>query len=324
MQKKIFLFFICIFFFPISVFAYSNRIAIGGETIGIEVHSEGIYVVGFYEVDGKKIAEEAGFQVGDVILEIDHQKTFEVKDFDDILLEEREYVFTVLRKQKYVDIFLDLKSDNHVLQTGLYVKDTIQGIGTLSYIDPETKVFGSLGHEILETSSYSKFLLKQGEIYKAEVSSIKKSVDGSAGEKNAKIDKNEKVGSIYRNEVDGIFGKYDLEVSDRELYTVASKSEIHKGDAHIRTVIKDNDIKECLIRILSIDEGSDTKNILFEITDESFIRKTGGIIQGMSGSPIIQDGKIIGVVNYVIVDDTKKGYGIFIETMLEEGDKIIS
>lgn len=322
-MRKIVLFFF-LFFFPLSVFAYSNRIAVGGETIGIEVHSNGIYVVGFYEVNGKKIAQDAGFQVGDIIQEINHKKVQGLYSFDDILTEEKEYVFTVLRNQKYHDISLLLRMENQSLQTGLYVKDTIQGIGTLSYIDPDTKIFGSLGHEILETSSYSKFLLKEGNIYKAEVSSIKKSVTGMAGEKNAKIFKNQKIGSVNRNEIDGIFGKYDFDISDRDFFDIALKSEIHKGDAYLRTVIKENEVHDYLIHILSIDEGSDTKNLLFEIVDDDFIKRAGGIVQGMSGSPILQDGKIIGVVNYVIVDDVKKGYGIFIQTMLEEGDKVIS
>lgn len=322
MRKIVFFFFI--FFFPLSVFAYSNRIAVGGETIGIEVRSNGIYVVGFYEVNGKKIAQDAGFQVGDIIQEIDHKKVQELYSLDDILTEEKEYVFTVLRNHKFHDISLLLRKENQSLQTGLYVKDTIQGIGTLSYIDPDTKIFGSLGHEILETSSFSKFLLKEGNIYKAEVSSIKKSVTGMAGEKNAKIFKNQKIGSVNRNEIDGIFGKYDFDISDKDLFDIALKSEIHKGDAYLRTVIKENEVHDYLIHILSIDEGSDTKNLLFEIVDDDFIKRAGGIVQGMSGSPILQDGKIIGVVNYVIVDDVKKGYGIFIQTMLEEGDKVIS
>lgn len=324
MKKKALLFYFILLLFPIHIFAYSNRIAVGGETIGIEVHSDGVYVVGFYDVSGRKIAEDAGFQIGDIIKEIDHNETPNVVSLNQLLQDEKDYTFTVLRNHEKKDINLFLKLDNNLLKTGLYVKDQINGIGTLSYIDPETKIFGSLGHEILESSSTSKFQLKNGTIYKAEVSSIKKSINGSAGEKNAKIDKNIEVGNIEKNEIEGIFGKYTNDFSDKEILEVADKNEIRKGEASIRTVVKDDKVEEYKINIISIDEEEKNKNILFEITDKDLIQKSGGIVQGMSGSPIIQNNKIIGVVNYVIVDEAKKGFGIFIKTMLEEGDKNIS
>ena len=197
-------------------------------------------------------------------------------------------------------------------------------MGTLSYIDPESRIFGSLGHEIQESFSFSKFEIEDGTIYKAEVSNIKKSVDGDTGEKNALIDKNSNYGIINKNEIEGIFGKYTYDISNRDIYEVGNPNEIKKGEGFIRTNIDNSRVDDYKINIISIDEYSSTKNILFEITDKRLLNKTGGIIQGMSGSPIIQNNKIIGVVNYVIVEDTKKGYGIFITTMLKEGDKIIS
>ena len=122
----------------------------------------------------------------------------------------------------------------------------------------------------------------------------------------------------------GLFGKYEEDYSNREILSVGDISSIKKGNASIRTVINGNNIENFDINILSIDESNSTKNIMFEITDKKLLNATGGIVQGMSGSPIIQNNKIIGVVNYVIVDNTKRGYGIFITKMLEEGDKIMS
>ncbi len=324
MKIKRLFFFLFLLLFPFPIFAYSSKVAIGGDTIGIEVHSDGVYVVGFYSVDGNEIAKDAGFLVGDVILEINHKKMIDVSSFHDIIQESKNYTFTVLRGNQKKEIPLFVKLEHHMYQTGLYVKDQINGIGTLSYIDPETKVYGSLGHEILESSSFSKFLLKEGTIYKAEVSSIKKSVDGNTGEKNAIIDTNEEIGSINRNEIDGIFGIYTSDFSNMDLLDVGDKKEIRKGNAVIRTVLQDDFVEEFQINILSIDENDPIKNILFEITDSKLLRNSGGIVQGMSGSPIIQNHKIIGVVNYVIVDEAKRGYGIFIQTMLEEGDRLIS
>ena len=325
-MKKIvyWLILLCVFLFPITIFAYSDHIIVGGETIGIEVHSNGIYVVGFYDVSSHDIAREAGFEIGDIIKKIDSKDVVSISDLNEILSEEKNYKFQVLRKDKNINISLDVVEDESVLKTGLYVKDQINGIGTLSYIDPETKIFGSLGHEILESNSMSKFQIENGKIYKAEVSAIKKSSDGRTGEKSAIIDKDEEKGNIVLNEEKGIFGIYNDDVDSKEVLSIAEKEEIKQGKATIRTVLEDSNVKDFDIRILSIDESSSTKNIFFEIVDDKLLKKTGGIVQGMSGSPILQNNKIIGVVNYVVVEDASKGYGIFITSMLEEGDKILS
>lgn len=309
---------------PLNIYAYSDKIILGGETIGIEVYSKGVYVVGFYEVNGKNIGYDAGFKVGDIITKINNKNISNIHHLNDMLNITGTYKFTIIRNSKELVIPIKLELEDNVLKTGLYVKDRINGIGTLSYIDPNTLVFGSLGHEIIETKSYSKFEISDGNIFSASVSNINKSVNGNAGSKNAIIDKKDDIGTIKSNELEGIFGKYNDPIDDRKLIDVGNISSIKKGKATIRTVVTDNLVEDFSINILSIDESSDSKNILFEIDDNKLLSKTGGIVQGMSGSPIIQNNKIIGVVNYVIVDSTKRGYGIFITKMLEEGDKIIS
>ena len=307
---------------PINIYAYSNKIIIGGETIGIEIHSNGVYIVGFYNVNGKNIAEKAGFQKGDIIQEVNNNKITNINSLNKALETEKKYNFKVLRNETIKEITLKPEKENNIIKTGLYVKDQITGIGTLSYIDPETKIFGALGHEIIESSSLERFNLKEGNIYKAEVSSIKKSTNGLTGEKNANINKNENYGNIKENEINGIYGNYVDETNTKDIKPVGTKEEIQKGSALIRTVINNDTVEEFKINILTINESDPTKNILFEITDEKLLNQTGGIVQGMSGSPIIQNGKIIGVVNYVIIEEANKGYGIFITSMLEEGDKI--
>ena len=325
MKNKIIVFYlILLLILPINIFAYSDKIILGGETIGIKVNSNGVYVVGFYEVNNKMIAEESGFKIGDIIKSINNQDINNINDLNNIIIDNKEYNFSVIRNNKNIDLKLQLEEENNIYKTGLYVKDTIYGSGTMSYIDPETKVFGSLGHEIIETSSYKKFELNEGEIYKAEVNSIKKSTSNTTGEKNTTINSNEIVGEIYSNEINGIYGIYTAEINNKNLYEIAKPNEIVKGKAYIETVINKDKVERFEIRIDTIDEGNLTKNIKFTITDNKLLEKTGGIIQGMSGSPIIQNNKIIGAVNYVIVNEKEQGYGIFITTMLEEGDKILN
>ena len=309
---------------PINTLAYSNYVIASGKTIGIQVNSKGVLVVGFYEVDNAYIGKDAGFEIGDKITKVNNQDVETISSMVDALNKEgkTEIDFTITRENKEKTIHLSLKEDeNKVLKTGLYVKDQINGIGTLTYIDPETKRFGALGHEIVETATAQKFEIKDGKIFDATVSNIKKSRDGNAGEKNATYDKTTSAGEIDNNDITGIYGNYKEEIANMETLEVGDIEDIKKGKATIRTVIENEQVEDFNINIIGIDTTSKTKNILFEIIDEDLLKKTGGVVQGMSGSPIIQNNKIIGAVNYVIVNDTKKGYGIFITTMLEEGDK---
>lgn len=323
-KNKILLLILLLVIVPINVFAYSNYVIASGETIGIEVNSKGVLVVGFYEVNNEFIAKDAGFQIGDKIISIDGKDVNCINDMVNAIetKNKTEINFKVTREKSQKELTLIMKEDeNKVLKTGLFVKDKINGIGTLTYIDPETKRFGALGHEILETTTAQKFEIKDGKIFNATVSNIEKSRDGAAGEKNASYNKSLSTGEIDTNDITGIYGNYQEEISNMERMEVGDENDIALGKANIRTVIKGNDIKDYDINILNIDKSSKTKNILFEIIDNELLEKTGGVVQGMSGSPIVQNNKIIGAVNYVIVNDTKKGYGIFITTMLEEGDK---
>lgn len=309
---------------PINIFAYSDYVVVGGETIGIEVNSSGVLVVGFYKINDEYIAKKAGFAVGDIILKVNNN---EIEDIDSMVsfIEKsgnKKVNFLVNRDGKNKEINLELEEDeNGILKTGLYVKDKINGIGTLTYIDPETKIFGALGHEIVESTTASKFEIKDGVIYDALVTGIVKSRNGRAGEKNATYNKQDIYGKVSNNESVGIFGQYTDNFNEKNKIKVATTDEITTGEASIRTVVSGNEVEEFKINIIKLDDNSKTKNILFEITDDGLLEKTGGIVQGMSGSPIIQDNKIIGAVNYVIVNDTTKGYGVFITTMLEEGEK---
>lgn len=309
---------------PFNVLAYSDYVVVGGNNVGIEINSKGIMVVGFYKVNGKDIGKDAGFINGDKIIKVSNK---EVTSINDMIKKINENIndnpveFTVLRNNSETNIKLSLvKDSNNVYKTGLYVKDQITGIGTLTYIDPNTKIYGALGHEIIESNSNIKIEVKDGKIFGASIVGITKSTDTTTGEKNARFNDDITYGTINENTISGIFGKYTNKFDRTRLKKVAQPDEVEIGSAKILTVLNENNIEEFDINVLKVNRDGLTKNILFEITDERLKNKTNGVIKGMSGSPIIQNNKIIGAVTHAIVNDNTKGYGIFITTMLEEGE----
>lgn len=322
--KKIFLMLLfTLLIIPINALAYSNKLILGGQNIGIEVKTKGILVIGLYEINGKLIAEESGIQKGDYITKVNNNSINSISDFtneinkdDDKAKIDIEYI----RKGKSYQGSLNIVNDNGEYKTGLYVKDTITGIGTLTFIDPNTKTFGALGHEVADRNTNEILNVDDGSIYYSYITGITKSINGTPGEKEANYDSNQKYGIINENTKKGVFGNYTSSINSDNLYEVASIDEIKTGKATIFTVIDGENVESFEIEIEKINNKDETKNIVFKITDEKLLSLTGGIIQGMSGSPIVQNNKIIGAVTHVIVNDCTRGYGIFITNMLEEAE----
>ena len=311
-----------IFSIPNNILAYSDYIIPGGENIGISINTKGVMVVGTYEINGKYPALEAGIKLGDTIIKVDDTKINSIDELVSVLSNKTGKVeMTLKRNNKEYSTELLLTEEDGIKKTGVYVKDNITGIGTLSYIDPGTNIYGALGHEVIETNTGKMLEVKDGKIVSSTVTNINRSEDGLPGSKNAELDEQEN-GNISKNTDSGIFGKYTSELPNKKKYKVAKIDQIELGEAKILTVLANTEIKEYTINILKIyKKNNDNKNILFEVTDQELISKTGGIVQGMSGSPIIQGDYIIGAVTHVVVDDPKKGYGIFITNMLEEGER---
>ena len=311
--------------FPFNVFAYSDYILAGGQNIGIELHSNGILIVGTYLVNGVDAAKKANLQPGDKIISINGENIYSIEQMLDVIShinDKNNIELSYQRGSKSLTTNLTLiKDNNDVYKTGLYVKDSINGVGTLTFIDPNTKIYGALGHEIIEKSTGQKLEIKDGKIYSSIVTDIIPSNDGNPGEKNARYNVNDIYGDIKENTTSGIFGMYTREIPKGKLYKVAQKNEIKLGKASILTVVDNDNIEEFSINILKLNSNNnEIKNILFEVTDKTLLEKAGGIVQGMSGSPIIQDNKIVGAVTHVVVDDCTKGYGILITNMLEEAE----
>lgn len=309
---------------PFNVYAYSSYVIASGKNIGIELNATGVIIVGTYDVGNMNPSKKAGLITGDKIIKVNDVATNSIKEMVSVISNTKEnYVkLTYVRDNKEFNTNLSLVNDNSgTLKTGLYVKDSINGVGTLTFIDPNTRLYGALGHEIIEKSSGQKLEISGGKIFSSVVTGINRSSDGKPGEKNARYDTNSVFGNVIENTNSGIFGKYTSDISKNEkLYKVAEVSDIKVGHARILTTIKDDVIEEFDINILKVNSNNTNKNLLFEVIDENLLNVTGGIVQGMSGSPIIQDDYIIGAVTHVVVDNTKRGYGIFITTMLKEAE----
>lgn len=325
MKKIIFTFFI-ILFLPLNILAYSKYIIPGGESIGINIESNGLVVVGFYKVNDKYIAKN-NIKIGDVILEVNHIKVNSISELTNIIndniVDNNKVDILIKRNNKSINTQLDLVLDDNILKTGLYIKDSVIGLGTLSYIDPVTKIYGALGHEIILNETKSKIEVRDGNILLSNVNSIDKSRNGHVGSKNANISYNKIIGTIVKNTNKGIFGNYTDKIPSKEKIEIGYFNDIRKGNAYILTVTKNNIIEKYDINIVDkYPSKSETqKAFSFEVIDNKLINKTGGIVQGMSGSPVIQDNKIIGAVTNVLVDNVTLGYGISIISMLEEGEK---
>lgn len=319
--KKTFLLLLLFFSVPI-VHAYSDYVIVSGDNIGIELNSKGVIVVGFYKVNENYIAKDSGLEVGDLIVSVDNEKVDTVMQLSSMVKQSLGNIkIGYIRDNitNYTNLKLDRDSSQQ-FKTGIYVKDSISGIGTLTYIDPGTNIFGALGHEIVDSTNGKIFNIKSGNIYRSKVTNVEPSTNGSPGEKNATVLSDEKKGNIKENTIKGIFGNYTYPIDKSKLYKVAQSNEIKKGEAKILTVLNGTKVNEYSINILKVNSNIETKNILFEITDETLLKSTNGIIQGMSGSPIIQNNYIVGAVTHVVIDNPHRGYGILITKMLEEGE----
>lgn len=320
---KKFIIFLCLLGFPLQVLAYSNEVILGGNTIGIDIKSNGIMIIGFYKVNNEYLKSD--LKEGDVITHIGNTEVNTIneltKAIEKNMNNNSEVEITYIRNNDEEKTTLKLIKDKDMFKTGLYVKDSITGIGTLTFIDPESNVYGALGHEIIEANTSKIIEVKSGMIFKNNITSIEISQDGAPGSKNAKFYYNHDYGDITKNTKYGIYGKYKDKYQQDKLIEIAKKDEVKVGNAKIYTVLEGEKIEEFDIYINKINENSDIKNITFEITDENLLAKTGGIVQGMSGSPIVQNEKLVGAVTHVITDNVKTGYGLFIETMLEESER---
>ncbi|MBQ8541206.1 MAG: SpoIVB peptidase [Clostridia bacterium] len=303
-----------------------EEVLVGGEPIGIRLYSDGLVVVAVGRVNENKKspAETAGIKEGDVIVSVDGEKVGTPSEFSDkIAASEGEMEIGVLsgEKEKTVTVMPEVSVYDGVKRIGLWVRDSTAGVGTLTYINPDSMTYGALGHGVSDADTGVKFAVREGSIEECAIAEIKKGEKGNPGElKGAFLPDAKVLGNITKNEKEGIFGSLTA-VPEGESVPLGHKSEIKKGKAYIRTCLDGKEIADYEIEITKVSKNgkNPSKGLVIKVTDERLIDITGGIVQGMSGSPILQDGKLIGAVTHVLVNDPTKGYGIFIENMIEAG-----
>ena len=301
-----------------------TNVIIGGENIGFGLKPAGLLISGTYDV---KVGAESfnpkknDINKGDLIIEADNIKISSLDDLNRAILRDEDNVLNlkIVRDDLILSRDLPLISTGEKIKTGLYVKDELLGVGTVTFYKEETGTYFALGHQARggEDTCY-----QNGTLYESSVQGISPSSPGKAGQKNATLNQDEIIGNIKKNTDYGIFGSYyDIDTSGLK-YEIAEVNEIALGKAQFITVL-DGDKKETFdIEITSINKNQKekTKTLSLKVIDDKLINKTGGIVAGMSGSPIIQNGKIIGAVTHVITKDPLRGYGIFEKTMLDELD----
>ena len=289
----------------------------GGETAGIRLSTEGLLVT---KLESDSPAGKAGLRVSDTILSIDGQAVATAKDASSHLTPGQGVRVCVRRGEKTAEFFITPEKTSTGCRLGVSVRDNISGIGTITFYDPETGVCGALGHGVAGLTGTQPVRTTGGVFVSSRVTDVQKGVRGTPGELHGSFDVTTILGTIRQNETHGIFGTL-RRPPDREAVKAASASEVHTGPAVILANVEGTQVQEYCVRIDKLYENAENgRDLLLTVTDERLLEKTGGIVQGMSGSPILQNGKLVGAVTHVLVNRPEQGYGIFISNMLSQCD----
>ena len=302
----------------------------GGQAIGVALHTSGVLVVGTSDLAGGAAnpAQEAGLQPGDVIRSIDGQEIENAQHLTQLVNarggETVEMVVQRTGREMHMRISPVRDALDGQYRLGVWVRDSTAGVGTLSFYDPESGAFGALGHAITDVDTGESLTVRDGDIMHADIVDVLKGQRGEPGElKGSFLKEGETFGSILLNNAFGIYGQSD-EALVNPLYPqglpVGSRYSVHEGKASILSTVEGDTVREYEVEITRcVQQGSPAqKGMILRVTDPELLERTGGIVQGMSGSPILQDGHIIGAVTHVYVNDPTQGYGMYIEWMLEQ------
>ncbi len=299
----------------------------GGMPFGVKITTPGVMIIGTSEIScgGEKLcpARQAGLQAGDTIKAVDKK---EVKGIGDITsaLENcggkaLEISYSRGKEERVTSLTPLIPDGEKSYKAGMWIRDSMAGIGTVTFIDPETNAFGGLGHGICDSESEQLIPFERGSISSVTISGVIKGKAGTPGELRGYFSPGS-IGELCGNSECGVFGTLNSlpDTIPEGPLPVASPDEVHDGDAYIWCTLDKNNVQRFKITLSDVchDRGKTTKCFTVNVTDPALIELSGGIVQGMSGSPIIQDGKLVGAVTHVLISDPTRGYGIFLENML--------
>ena len=303
----------------------------GGTSVGIKLSTEGVLVVGFSDVETRGGTESspakiAGLQLGDVLLKVNGKEIQGAKQLGLLIKENNNNLVNVefIRQGCKFNKDIELVKEGEAYKLGLWVRDSTAGIGTLTFYDANSKTFGALGHPITDGDTNTTFTIKDGDLLSASILSVRKGEKGVPGElRGLFVNERSTIGKISINATSGIFGSATKDLINpkfSEPMSIGLRNEVKEGPATIISTVDDEGPKEYSIEIVKLlqQDKSGPKSMIIRVTDEELLSKTGGIVQGMSGSPIIQNNKIVGAVTHVLINKPDIGYGIYIEWMLEE------
>lgn len=302
-----------------------------GKAIGMKLYTDGVLVVGMSEIEGKKPYESSGIKEGDRIVEINHEKIENTEDLMSTVNKSNgnEIEVTYMREEDTMTTSIKpVKSQDNQYKLGLWVRDAAAGVGTMTFYEPSSGMFAALGHGITDIDTCELIDIANGELVTTNILSIVKGEKGNPGEIRGTIENGVNIGNIYKNTEFGVYGnitdKTKLNIKQDNEMEVALRSEVHTGKAEILCELDDGKIEKYEIEIqkLFTNNNEDNKSMVIKITDERLIEKTGGIIQGMSGAPIIQNGKFCGAITHVLVNDPTTGYGVFADIMIKQMKEI--
>lgn len=298
-----------------------------GKAIGMKMYTEGVLVVGMSEIEGEKPYEFSGIEAGDKIIEIDNKKVNSTDELIECVNNSNgkniEIKYISEQEEKTTSIEPIMTSDNEY-KLGLWVRDAAAGVGTLTFYEPSSGQFGALGHGINDVDTYELIDIASGELVTTNILEIVKGADGAPGEIRGSIDNGVTIGKISKNTSFGVYGNVEnfakVQNGNSNEMEVANRTEIQTGKAQILCELENGKTESYEIEIQKIflDNNENNKSMLIKVIDEELLKKTGGIIQGMSGAPIIQNGKFIGGVTHVLVNDSKMGYAVFGDLMVKQ------
>ena len=301
-----------------------------GSAVGIKLFSQGVLVVGFTDVVTEagpaNPARQAGMREGDVITHLDGQAVSSIEEVRDILAQEggEDLDLTIRRdgREEEMTVRAVQCAADGAYKLGAWIRDSMAGIGTLTFADPETGLFGTLGHGVNDVDTSVLMQLQSGSITPAAVAGVVKGEDGRPGELRGAFTADTDLGTLFANTEQGVFGYLtDPSSLTGQVVPVAEPGQVHPGPATILANVSGTRVEAYDVEILKVfDHALDTRDLMLKVTDQDLLAQTGGIVQGMSGSPILQDGRLAGAVTHVLIDHADRGYGILASHMLDRAE----